>query len=281
MRVTKPGARTPRGHHGRVRRHLALLGLLVAVALVPTTGAHGSVAAPSSRDADQGEPAMAQSTPEQSPVRLSPGGATPRQDLPALRFEYSTAAAATVRYVSDDADQPGGCHRRGAEETVRADLADGAGTLWVGEVAYQLGQVHWHTPAEHVVNSVRHPLEQHLVHEGPDGRLLVVGVLIATGHTSAHGQLGRLLAAAPPECAPAVPVAGVNLTRLLPPATANYRYLGSLTTAPYTTGVSWIVLTRPLLAGAAELAPFRQLFSAGNSRAVQPLGGRSVGLARG
>ena len=209
----------------------------------------------------------------QSPVRIGIGGAVPDRLAP-LRFEYATSTTVRLRYVRQDAADPAGCRRRGDEETVRAEVPPGAGTLWVGDAPYALEQVHWHTPSEHVIQGRRYPVEQHLVHRGRDGRLLVVAVLVGDGLP--HRELGTLLAAAPGECAPAVAMQAVDLTALLPASTASYRYPGSLTTAPYTEGVSWVVLARPLHAATADVAPFLRLFPDGNARPVQPLDGRSV-----
>lgn len=68
----------------------------------------------------------------------------------------------------------------------------------------------------------------------------------------------------------------VELDTLLPDCTESYRYLGSTTTCPYTTGVRWTVLTHPVQASAAALEHYRELFPEGNAREVQPLGDRRI-----
>jgi carbonic anhydrase len=56
----------------------------------------------------------------------------------------------------------------------------------------------------------------------------------------------------------------------------SFRYTGSLTTPPFTTGVSWIVLAEPITFSADQMARFRRLFPHGNSRPVQDIDGRIV-----
>lgn len=56
----------------------------------------------------------------------------------------------------------------------------------------------------------------------------------------------------------------------------SFRYTGSLTTPPFTTGVSWIVLAQPITFSADQMVRFRRLFPHGNSREVQDIDGRTV-----
>ena len=54
------------------------------------------------------------------------------------------------------------------------------------------------------------------------------------------------------------------------------RYSGSLTTAPYTEPVDWVVLKQPIEMSAEQIAAFRELFEEGNSREPQPRNGRQI-----
>jgi len=56
----------------------------------------------------------------------------------------------------------------------------------------------------------------------------------------------------------------------------SFRYTGSLTTPPFTTGVSWVVLAQPITFSADQMARFRRIFPHGNSRDVQNIDGRTV-----
>lgn len=194
--------------------------------------------------------------------------------LPVLEFDYPKSAELSMKYIRDDADDPDGCEVRGEEETVRAEVPPGTASLTVGGVEYELLQVHWHTPSEHRLDHRSYPLEQHLVHRNADGELLVVGAWIRRG--AGHDTLGMLYDNLAEECGPNVDVAGVNLRKLLPDRLTSYRYPGSLTTAPYSEDVSWVMLTDPISASARQVALFRHAFPEGNSREVQPVGDRTV-----
>lgn len=208
----------------------------------------------------------------QSPVDFRPGDIDPA-DLPDLHFRYSGSTSVRMTYISAD-DSP--CHDPGEEETVRAVIPPGAGTLRVGRREYALQQVHWHTRAEHLLNGYRFPLEQHLVHADADGNLLVVGVWLRYGRP--HAALGRLFGRLPEECTPDRMVHGVDLNALLPSSHRSLRYPGSLTTSPFTEGVSWVMLARPLALSRAQAEAFTALFPHGNARGVQPLNDRRVRL---
>lgn len=208
--------------------------------------------------------------PEQSPIDFRTSALEP-SDLPELRFAYSSSATVKLTYISS-AESP--CDVAGEEETVRAEVEEGAGTLRVGEREYTLEQVHWHTKSEHLLNGRRFPLEQHLVHGDGQGNHLVVGVWLRYGRP--HDTLGMLFRRLPEECTPDRTVAGVDLGRLLPEEHRSLRYPGSLTTDPYSEGVSWIMLARPMALSRAQANGFARLFPHGNARAVQPLNDRTV-----
>lgn len=212
--------------------------------------------------------------PEQSPIDVRSRQAQPAH-LPVLHFDYDRGPL-HLQYVRKDAGDPDGCSVRHHEEAIDGHTEHAE--LRVAGVTYELVNVHWHTPSEHRLDGVRYPLEQHLVHRAADGRLLVVGVFWRVG--PANAELGRIFAALPAECGPATEVAHVDLDRLVPRHSRTYRYPGSLTTAPYTEGVSWVVMDQPMTASAAQLHRMRSLFPEGNARDVQPLNGRVVRTER-
>lgn len=88
--------------------------------------------------------------------------------------------------------------------------------------------------------------------------------------------------------APQVARARLGRAGLLPDARTTYRYPGSLTTTPFTEGVSWVVFTELEEAGSEQVAAHDRLVSAptpacgdrpnapGNARRLQALGSRSV-----
>ncbi|PWA38495.1 bifunctional monodehydroascorbate reductase and carbonic anhydrase nectarin-3 [Artemisia annua] len=61
----------------------------------------------------------------------------------------------------------------------------GAGHIHINGTEYQLNQLHWHTPTEHIINgrsyTYRFNLELHLVHQSTDGKIAVVGIMYKIG----------------------------------------------------------------------------------------------------
>jgi len=150
---------------------------------------------------------------------------------------------------------------------------DRGGAVWVGPRRMALGEVHFHHPSEHTVAGSRSAAEIHLVHTDDDGRTCVLGVLLDEG--PANAQLEMLLASAPAVAKTERPVARFDPRGLLPTERATWRYEGSLTTPPHTTGVSWFVLSTALTASADQLARLRAAFPA-NARPCQERAGRPL-----
>jgi carbonic anhydrase len=121
-------------------------------------------------------------------------------------------------------------------------------------------------------------MEIHYVFEAEDGSLAVVAQLVNEGAFNA--AFAPLLAAMPEVKDISVAITSANpLGHTLGPWLAqqrSFRYSGSLTTHPYTIGVSWIVLAEPTSFSADQMARFRRLFPHGNSREVQDIDGRIV-----
>ena len=186
-----------------------------------------------------------------------------RPDLfPRLDFDYHARADLTVVNTGSPDEFA----------TVRANVPAGAGGLTVDGVTYELKQFHWHTPSEHRIDGEEFPMEMHLVHQASDGSLLVVGVLLEEGHR--HGELETIFGDLP-EGSETIAVPRFKLSRLLPGDRRSLRYRGSLTTPPFTEGVKWVVMVKPLLLSEEDVEAFRDLFPEGNSREPQPLNGRT------
>lgn len=211
--------------------------------------------------------------PHQSPIRIYRGG-TQQAHLPALHVHYPHDATVTMKYIREDADEPDGCTVRGDEETVRAELPPGVGSLEMGGVTYGLVQFHWHTPSEHLLSARDYPIEMHFVHQDASGHTLVVGVWVRPGPS--NPTLGRLYDHLVSECSTADHVGHIDVGALLPRRHTSYRYDGSLTTAPYTEGVQWVMLTDPITASPRQIDRFRTMFPTGNRRDVQDINDRVV-----
>ncbi|MEU5393653.1 carbonic anhydrase family protein [Streptomyces tibetensis] len=217
----------------------------------------------------------------QSPVDIRPS-ATDVSALPPLRLHHPARLTLRLRFERPGRHRPD-CDRP-EEGTVAAEPPPGQECLMsVGGAVHRLEQIHWHTPSEHTVGGVGFPLEQHLKYVrtaeggGAAGKgakeYAVLAVFVHPGE--ADDSLDRLLHSARRGEDP-WDVPGVELDALLPSCTESYRYLGSTTTCPYTTGVRWTVLTHPVQASAAALEHYRSLFPQGNAREVQPLGDRRI-----
>lgn len=213
----------------------------------------------------------------QSPINVRFNRLVRDPKLPALRVRYSTSADLHVRYVSRDQDDPTGCASRNREETVEAGVPAGSSAVYLGDTRYELLQFHFHTPSEHQVDGRRAPLEQHLVHQGPDGQKLVIGRFLLGGGRGDTVQ-DQVLRELPEECGREVDIRGANLASMLPRDLTTVRYQGSLTTDPYTGNVSWLLLAVPGRVSTDDLHAFQDLFPEGDSREPQPLNGRVVSL---
>jgi carbonic anhydrase len=211
---------------------------------------------------------------QQSPVDIITHDVLVDPSLPALRFAYGHNVPVELVYVRRDSDEALGCSLRDNEEVVQAAVPNAAGRLRIGGTVWTLVQFHWHRRSEHRIDGRDAPMEQHFVHRAGDGRLLVVGVFIGQG--GGNEDLNRIFRALPQECAGGIPVPNVDLDNLLPRRRSSFRYPGSLTTAPFTEGVSWVVLPAPIRLNKPGVERYRALFPQGNSREVQPLNGRVV-----
>lgn len=146
----------------------------------------------------------------------------------------------------------------------------------IGGKPYKLSQFEIHTPSEHLVNGKRYEMEIQLIHEGPDGKPLVLSLLIEQG-ASDNSFLAQLWPHLPQDAGTSIkrPDITMQVKGLLPQDLAYYFYEGSYTVPPCKEGVHWYILRQPAQASAKQIQTFRQIFT-NNSRPVQPLNGRTV-----
>jgi len=231
--------------------------------------------------------------PMQSPIDITRDALVPLEPGPAPHFHYPAAPVpAAVRFEAKDGDPtPDGVEV--VPEIVVVPAEGDARVEW-GDALYRLHSFHWHTPSEHWVGGRPLPLELHLVHRrSGDGAFLVVGVLYRIGgHNAgiapAFGLIGGFDPATLAPDRPQEAAASLCPADLLPPVKTTYRYSGSLTTAPFTEGVSWVVFTELLEASTEQVEAHDRLVSAptpacgsrpnplGNARRLQDRAGRAI-----
>ena len=115
----------------------------------------------------------------------------------------------------------------------------------------------------------------HLLHKSQSGQLLAMVVLFRQG--AENVALAALWPRIPARADGDHTVTGamVDAAALLPPEHTYYRYEGSLTAAPCTEGVTWLVMKQALTLSADQLAYWRRRF-VDNIRLPQKLQGRTV-----
>jgi carbonic anhydrase len=163
--------------------------------------------------------------------------------------------------------------------TIQFDVEPGS-RVKIGEKYFELKQFHVHTPSEHEVNGRQLPLEIHLVHQGDDGQIAVIGVLARTARHP-HHALRRLWEHLPENKGESNNAGGLRMNpiTLLPMKRSFVTYEGSFTTPPCTEGVLWLVMREPLRISDSQADKFSRIVG-GNARPVQPLNDRKVLLVR-
>lgn len=186
--------------------------------------------------------------------------------LPALNFNFDTDTSLEV--VNNGSPDH--------EATIRANVNPGEGRLTLSGHEWDLAQFHFHTPSEHLINGKSMPLEMHLVFTDSASNLLVVGRGIGIKEGGFNKALDPIFSNLPENEEEILNVDHFDLNALLPEKLTSFRYSGSLTTSPYTEGVSWIKLAEPLQMSLGQVEAFESLFPHGNSREVQELNDRIV-----
>lgn len=139
---------------------------------------------------------------------------------------------------------------------------------------YQLIQLHFHTPSEHLINGKQSDLEIHLVHEDVNQSIVVIGILVKVGNFNKEFQKiihSKSLINKKEQ----MKVIKLNLQSFIPTTIRKVNYEGSLTTPPCTEGVNWIVFTKPIQFSKNQITTYQNTFYPSN-RPVQPLNIRKI-----
>ena len=140
---------------------------------------------------------------------------------------------------------------------------------------YELQQFHFHKPAEEKIDGKGHDMDIHLVHKGPDGKLMVIAILLDAGKE--NKAIKTLWENLPKEKGKEMSLDAVkiNAVDLLPNDKGYYTYAGSLTTPPCSEQVTWYVLKSPVQVSADQVARFGRIYP-NNARPIQPFNDRDV-----
>ena len=191
------------------------------------------------------------------PIRRFPRGAPVKG--PAIEFHY----------------QPFDLEVENTSHVIEVPAASG-GYITVDGHRYDLLQFHFHTPSEHHMAGKAASLELHLVHKDAAGKLSVVGVL-ASG-TTMNPALQPIVAALPvASCTNHESHVKFDPAALLPKTRDYVTYGGSLTTPGCGEDVTWMVLTQPITASAAQVV---EAGSVRRERASGPAAQRAADRAR-
>ncbi|NOX18735.1 MAG: carbonic anhydrase family protein [Chlorobi bacterium] len=167
--------------------------------------------------------------------------------------------------------------------TIQFNYDIGSGLKFNNQL-FDLIQFHFHTPSEHLLGSVTYPLEMHIVHTlrnnpNSETEYVVIGVLFKEGKE--NPILKKILDNIPP--------AGktiknenisISIDDFFNAHNDFYYYEGSLTTAPFTETVRWIVLGKIYEASYAQIKKFNSLMG-NNARHIQAINGREITINSG
>lgn len=171
----------------------------------------------------------------------------------------STDAASHTAHASTSYHHMSSVVLTDARWTVKATAQPG-GIMDLDGRQYVLEEIHAHVPAEHTIDGRRSDLEAHLVHRSAEGKLAVLAVLF--DETADRSPIDAYIAS--PGGAPSIE----RLDFIVPSGSTAFRYVGSRTTPPYTTGVQWVVYTQRLEVGEKALSAFSDIY-APNIREMQ------------
>ncbi len=161
--------------------------------------------------------------------------------------------------------------------TIQITVDEGS-TFTFGDKSYSLKQFHFHTPSEHTIDGKHAPMEMHLVHQGADGALAVVGVLFQEGATP-NPNFDKIITNLPTAKGDSKHITDANLELNvhLPANNYAYHYVGSLTTPPCSEGVQWLVLRDPVQLSKEQIEAFSSRIGP-NNRPTQQVNDRIINV---
>jgi len=211
---------------------------------------------------------------EQSPINIITAAVVADPTFKPLTFNYSSNTNLIVKNINSP----------DVEGTIRG-IPDAGSTVSYDGLTYNLLQFHFHIDAEHEINGYRAPMEVHFVNQlvGASG---VNGLLVAGRFIEVSPLDNPLLASffsgisSIPNPNDTFSLTNFDVAAIAPIGQPEYRYTGSLTTAPYAEPVNWNVFYgTPLYLSQAQIDMFSAAFPSDNTREIQTLNGRTVTTA--
>jgi carbonic anhydrase len=167
--------------------------------------------------------------------------------------------------------------------TIELDFPTDGGSITYDGKDFNLLQLHFHTPSEHLIDGVTFPLAMHIVNrlEDDEGNglphYLVIAILFKMGESNHF--ISSFLEAVPkkPGTRTELEKSTVYLEELFPGRRMPhyYHYRGSLTTPPHTETVDWLVLKDVKEASPEQIETINTI-EGDNARHVQALYGRAI-----
>ncbi|KAJ7971562.1 Alpha carbonic anhydrase [Quillaja saponaria] len=205
----------------------------------------------------------------QSPVDIKKGILVQNKNLVSLVRDYKPANATLINNGFNIGIHFGG----------------NVGGFTEGGKNYNLIQIHWHSPSEHLIDGHQAAAELHLVHQANDGSYSVIGVLYEIGNLDplvAKVQ-NKLVELAKENCAATeeahIALGTFDVKYFRRRSRKYFRYVGSLTTPPCTENITWTVLAKVRSISMQQLdllkAPLQAAYK-NNARPVQPLNERKI-----
>ncbi len=173
--------------------------------------------------------------------------------------------------------------------TVQLDFEPGS-TVHVDDKTFEFKQIHFHTPAEHLIDGITYPMEMHVVNtlagqaEEETTEYLVFSFLFKMGKENKFIDEFVHLIPGDKKESEDVSTGTVNLRNLVTynPAynpkeviKSYFFYKGSLTTPPYTESVNWFVMKTIIDASPVQIQQINQI-QGDNARRIQALYDRPV-----
>ena len=158
--------------------------------------------------------------------------------------------------------------------TIQVNVEAGS-TLSVDGITFELKQFHFHTPSENHIDGKSFPVEAHFVHLDKDGNIAVLALMFEEGEE--NKALSKVWEKMPKDAdqKSALKLSDIS-TALLPKNKDYYRFNGSLTIAPCSEGVRWLVLKTPVSISKAQVETFLHTMHHPNNRPIRATNARII-----